>query len=193
MKKFLMTLAAVLCCALIIPAQTSCTSDNGDNPAPEVEILAIDPFLEWGSSIADIEQHMQAKAWWQDGNETLEFWEDPYQSWHKWYYISDDLTEQYLFETEDGQNLRYVICCCWDNTIPVEQFRNTLYHQGFHSTGNTLLIDGDIYEQYNSADGQTDALLNIDNEGYGGILYLPTGDPTFYSPQVSQVCQHTVI
>ena len=33
MKKFLMTLAAVLCCAMTMAVLTACTSDNDDNPA----------------------------------------------------------------------------------------------------------------------------------------------------------------
>ena len=33
MKKYLMTLAAVLCCAMTMAVFTACTSDNDDNPA----------------------------------------------------------------------------------------------------------------------------------------------------------------
>jgi len=154
---------------------TSCTSDNDDNPVPDAEILAFDPLLKWGCSITDVEKHMQAKEWWSDGNENLEFWEDPFQCWHKWYWVSleDEITEQYLFETEDGQNLRYVMCICWVNTVPVELCKNTLHHQGFQATGNIVQFDGDPYDQYFSADGQSEALLNVDDEGYWYIIYEP--------------------
>ena len=72
----------------------------------ESEILNFDPLLQWGCSIADVEQHMQQKEWWTDGNDKLEYWEDPYQCWHRWYFVDKAelvLTEQYLFETKDGQ------------------------------------------------------------------------------------------
>ena len=97
----------------------------------ESEILNFDPLLQWGCSIADVEQHMQQKEWWADGNDKLEYWEDPYQCWHKWYFVDKAeliLTEQYLFETKDGQNLRYVVSMCWNDTVPAEKFVNTLYH-----------------------------------------------------------------
>lgn len=44
MKKYLMTLAAVLCCAAVY---TSCNKVD-----PEPEILAFAPLLQWGCSIA---------------------------------------------------------------------------------------------------------------------------------------------
>jgi len=174
MKKILMAAAAIML-MMTMTVLTACTSDNVDNPTPKAEILAFNPLLKWGSSIADVEQHIQAKQWWSDGNDKLEFWGDPFQSWHKWYWVSaeDALTEQYLFETENGQNLRYVICICWNNTVPAEKFGNTLHHQGFQSTGITVQFDGDPYEQYLSADRQTEALVNVDDEGYWCIIYEP--------------------
>ena len=173
MRKILMAAAAITL-MMTMGVLTSCTSDNDDNPADDVEILVIDPLLKWGCSINDVEKHIQAKEWWADGNDKLDFWEDPFQCWHKWYYVVEDvLTEQYLFETEDGQNLRYAMCCCWDNTVPVELCKNTLHHQGFQATGNIVQFDGDPYNQYFSADGQTEALVNVDDEGYWYIIYQP--------------------
>jgi len=175
MRKLLMAAAAIML-MMTMTVLTACTSDNDDNPAPEAEILAFYPLLKWGSSIADVEQHIQAKQWWSDGNDGLDFWEDPFKCWHKWYWVSaeDALTEQYLFETEDGQNLRYVECVCWDNTVSVELCKNTLHHQGFKATGNIVQFDGDPYEQYFSADNQTEALVNVDDEGYWYVIYKPS-------------------
>lgn len=173
-KNFLMAAAAIML-LMTMTVLTSCSKDNDDNSSNDAEILAFDPLLKWGCSIADVEQHIQAKQWWSDGNNGLDFWEDPYQCWHKWYWVSaeDALTEQYLFETENGQNLRYVECVCWDNTVPVELCKNTLHHQGFQATGNIVQFDGDPYEQYFSADGQNEALVNVDEDGYWYVIYSP--------------------
>lgn len=152
----------------------SCSKDN-DKTDSEAEILAFDPLLQWGCNIDDVEQHIQSKAWWQNGNDNLEYWADPFESWHKWYYVdsTDMLTEQYLFETEDGQNLRYAISICWNNTVPAEKFKNTLIHQGFHATGVMVEFNGELLERYLSADGQTEALYNTDADGYSQALYRP--------------------
>lgn len=178
--KFRMAMAAALMCLPILFASCSKeeennNNNNNNNPEPEALVLAFDPLLEWGCSLADVERHIQSKEWWQDGNSQLEYWEDPFESWHKWYYVdsANMLTEQYLFETEEGQNLRYVICICWNNTVPAEKFVSTLYHQGFHFTGEMVGFDGDIFERYLSADGETEALYNTDAEGYSQALYRP--------------------
>ena len=165
--------AALMCLPLFF---ASCDKEEEkSNPEPETEFLAFDPLLQWGCNIADVERHMQDKKWWQDGNEGLEYWEDPYQCWHKWYWVDpvNMLTEQYLFETEDGQNLRYVICICWNDTVSPDRFVSTLYHQGFHFTGEMVEFDGDTFERYLSADGEMEALYNTDEEGYSQALYRP--------------------
>ena len=75
------------------------------------------------------------------------------------------ITEQYLFETEDGQNLRYAICVCWNESVPAEKFKNTLLRQGFHPTGVMVEFGGETLERYLSADGKTEALYNTDEDG----------------------------
>ena len=114
LSNFRMAMAAALMCLPIFFA--SCKDgeiDNNDTPT-EAEVLAFDPLLQWGCSIADVERHIQSKEWWQNGNDSLEYWADPYESWHRWYTVdsTNRLTEQYLFETEDGQNLRYALSIC---------------------------------------------------------------------------------
>ena len=140
----------------------------------DANIPVIDPLLRWGCSIDDVYDHIFSKAWYNGGNYEPEYWADPFESWHLWFYVSPSaLTEQYLFETEDGQNLRYVECCCWDNTVPFEVCTNLLAHQGFHTTGNIVQFNGDPYEQYFSADGQNEALVNVDKDGYWYVIYRP--------------------
>ena len=180
LSNFRMAMVAALMCLPLLFA--SCNKEEEENnpgtnhtPTPEAEILAFDPLLEWGCSIADVERHIQSKEWWQDGNNQLEYWEDPYQCWHKWYYVdsANMLTEQYLFETEGGQNLRYVVCICWNNTVPADKFVSTLYHQGFHFAGEMVGFGGEILERYLSADGETEALYNTDADGYSQAIYRP--------------------
>jgi len=170
MKKIIMTLAAVLCCTSLF---TSCNK----TPDPEPEILNINPLLQWGCSIANVERHIQSLEWWQEGNNQLDYWEDPYQSWHKWYWVDSEnaLTEQYLFETEEGQNLRYAFCCSWNESVTADQFASTLKHQGFRSTGETVEFVGDSFKRFLSADGKTEALLATDEDGYSYTLYRPVG------------------
>lgn len=142
----------------------------------DANIPVTDPLLRWGCSIDDVYNHVFSKIWYQSGNYEPEYWADPFASWHRWFYVSPALTEQYLFETEEGENLRYVACICWDPTVPVEVQGNLLRHQGFHATGNTVLFDGaNNYDQYLSADGRTEALALADNEGWY-IVYRPVNN-----------------
>jgi len=163
--KRIVTIVALICAMIFqVNAQTT-----------EFKNLNFAPLLQWGCSIADVEQHIKSKEWWQDGNDKLEYWEDPFQSWHKWYWVDaeNQITEQYLFETEDGQNLRYTYCICWDNTVPADEFVLTLYHQGFQYTGEMVEFDGEILERYLSADWKTEALYSTDEEGYSQAIYRP--------------------
>ena len=91
------------------------------NNKPEVKELSFDPLLEWGCSLADVEAHIKAKPWYKDGNDSLDYW-DFYEGWHKWYWVSEEyrLTEQYLFETQNGQNMFGAMCFCWNKEINIE-------------------------------------------------------------------------
>ena len=133
-----------------------------------------DPLLQWGCNIEDVEEHIWSKMWFMAGQDELEYWGDYYESWHQWFRVSGyALTEQYLYETEDGENLRYVMCYCWDPDAPAELRDNLLKHQGFKNTGKTVSLEGDIYEQFLSADGETEALAIFFNEGCWAIVYRP--------------------
>ena len=139
-------------------------------------IPVTDPLLRWGCSLHEVYDHIFSKGWYEAGNYELEYWEDPFENWHRWFWVSPSaLTEQYLFETEEGENLRYVMCICWDATVPFTVCTNLLAHQGFLATGSTVLFDGDNYEQYLSADGQTEALAAADDESWW-IIYRPVNN-----------------
>ena len=168
----MMTHAAVLCYAMIMTVSMTSCSDK-DNPVVTPDSKVPDPLLNWGCSIDEVEQHVQAKKWWKDWNDKLEFWDFPFQSWHKWYYVSETFTEQYLFETQDGQNLRYVYCACGDNTVSGNPFANLLQCQGFQDTGNTVQFFGESHRLYLSTDGKTEALVGVDDESYWWVIYKP--------------------
>ena len=123
--------------------------------------IVTEPYLHWGASIAEVQQHINAKNWWIEGNPDFEYWEEPYHSWHKWYYVAPYLTEQYLYETQDGQNLRYVVCYCWYPDAPAETRDELLLRLGFQSTGETVEFDGYTYDRFLSADGVTEALTQF--------------------------------
>ncbi len=192
MKKIMMTLAAVLCCAMtMMVSMTSCTIDNGDNPVINPDSNVSDPLLNWGCSIDEVQKHIQAKKWWKDGNDELEFWEGT-QSWHKWYWVSETFTEQYLFENQDGQNLSLVYCVCVDNNVSGNPFANLLQRQGFQGPGKPVQFFGDPYEQYLSADGKTEAWVRVDDDGYWSIWYKPNAlDPLLnWGCSIAEVEQH---
>lgn len=145
----------------------------------DANIPVNDPLLKWGCNYDEVKKHKKEK-WWNDGNFELEYWEDPFQCWHRWYYVSEGgLTEQYLFETEDGKNLRYAECYCWDKSAPAELCDNLLRHQGFQSTGAILKHEDDTFEQFISADGTTEAFRSFDSDGHWFIIYQPTGQYPF--------------
>ena len=181
MKKILVA-AAALCCMTMMVSLASCNNKSnrstegrsqGENPVVPSDSNALDPLLNWGCSIAEVEQHVQTKNWWREGNDELEFWDFPFQSWHKWYYVSDTFSEQYLFETQDGQNLRYVSVTCGDNAVSGNPFVDLLQRQGFQDTGKTVQFFGESHRQYFSADGKTEALVGVDEDGYWWIIYKP--------------------
>ena len=139
-------------------------------------ILVADPVVDWGCNFDKVDQHIKAKQWWRPGNGKFEYWEEEYESWHIWYSVAYQLTEQYLFETEDGKNLRYAMCCTFDASLPVEVANNSLLKQGYVYKGK-IKYPGktDIGDYFISADGKTQAEVYVyeENDGWQ-IEYRPT-------------------
>ena len=128
-------------------------------------ILVNDPYLKWGANLAEIEVHKQAKQFWAIGDNQLDFWEG--YGWHYWYYVAPGLTEQYIFETEDGQNLNDVMCIGHDASLPIDIFHKSLLLQGYTYLGK--LPDSEYYDDmFLSADGQTEVLVYANT--YGGWI-----------------------
>lgn len=135
-------------------------------------IPVTDPYLKWGCDSDEVFEHIWNKMWFYPGNSELEYW-DEYESWHHWFRVAGNLTEQYLYETEDGENLRFVLCYCWVPDAPLEIRDNLLIHQGFKSTGETRDNGKTIFDVFLSADGKTVALANFLDEGCWEIIYQP--------------------
>lgn len=142
----------------------------------EEGLLVADPLLDWGCSIADIEKHIQAKQWWFPGNQGLEYWEEGFDSWHQWYWVASKLTEQYLFETEDGQNLRYVQCYNWSNNLPYEAAKTWLLKLGFtYQDEREVPFDDGLYDFYISSDGKSAAYSQPFDERWL-VVFTPYGN-----------------
>ena len=134
-------------------------------------ILVNDPYLKWGSNLAEVEAHKQAKQFWSEGNNKLEFWEG--NGWHYWYYVAPHLTEQYIFETEDGKNLNDVMCICHNDSLPVDIFTKSLQLQGYTYLGKLPVKDSEKYDDmFVSADGKTEVLVYPNTYGGWVIEYF---------------------
>ena len=138
-------------------------------------ILVNDPYLKWGSNLAEVNAHKQAKQFWSEGNYQLEFWEG--KGWHYWYYVAPRLTEQYIFETEDGKNLNDVMCLCHNDSLPVDIFTKSLQLQGYTYLGKLPVKDSEKYDDmFVSADGKTEVLSYANTYGGWIIEYFALKD-----------------
>lgn len=143
-------------------------------------ILVANPVVDWGCNFDKVEQHIKASQWWRQGNDKFEYWEEEYKCWHRWYSVAYQLTEQYLFETEDGKNLRYSLACSWDPTLPVEAANNSLLKQGYVYKGR-ILYPGDTYSGscFISPDGKTQAEVYLYEDNCWEIVYHATNPGSF--------------
>jgi hypothetical protein len=167
MKKILF--AAMVCCV----AMTSVLLNgcNGNKPEEKDLLKPLDPYLVWGADLADVQKHIEAKSWWEDGNDSLEYWED--EGWHKWYFVADSLTEQYLFETKEGKSLRAVECYCYYRNVPISAARTYLEQRGyvFLSSHYSEELEANI-DFYTSSDHQTRAsLIDVTEEDHCWFIY----------------------
>ena len=135
-------------------------------------ILVNDPYLKWGGNLEEVEAHIRAKQFWAEGNNQLLLWEG--WGWHMWYYVAPDLTEQYIFETEDGRNLTKAMCMCHDSTLPIDIFTKSLVLQGYTYLGKLHYPDTEDYDDlFLSADGKTEVMVYANPYGGWVIDYFP--------------------
>ena len=155
MQKISVFIAAFCCMMMVF---TAC------NNKPELKELPLDPLLEWGCSLADVEAHMAAKPWYKDGNDSLDYWEF-YEGWHKWYRVSKnyELNEQYLFMTKDGQGMFVAMFYCWSKEISIERGQEALLGKGFKACEKSS-NDPVVQSEYVSDDGASEAYLCQEND-----------------------------
>ena len=158
-------------------------------------ILVNDPYLKWGGNLAEVEAHKKAKQFWSEGNKQPESWGE--YGWHYWYNIASSFTEQYLFETADGQNLNDVLCMYHDANLPIDVFTKSLQLQGYTYLGKLHYPDTEAYyDIFLSADEKTEVLLYANIDGGWVIDYFALVPdhlnhivPANLAPANSKVCR----
>jgi len=173
MKKIMLAMAALCCVAVMSLTLNSCEPKN--TPSESTELVKMDPYLVWGAGIADVQAHMDAKDWYKNGNDSLQYWEG--LGWHRWYWVADStLTEQYLFETKEGQNLVCVECYNYNPKITYADGQKYLTDRGYiYLSKGKFVNSGEPYDLYLSADKQTRVYLikiALKRGGEGWYLFI---------------------
>ena len=137
-------------------------------------ILVLDPCLNWGCNVSDVEAYVHQKQWWMDEKGKME-------SVDQWgtrvFKVANSLTEEYMFETKDGQRLLYVLCWNYDPAVPVEMANDLVRQQGYLFAGKCTNPNTNAsYDAYFSADNAIEVLIASFNKGVWSIAYQPT-DP----------------
>ena len=136
-------------------------------------LLVFDPFLNWGSNLADVEANVHCRAWWRDFNGEI----TSSKRWYKAFNVSDSLWEGYGFATQDYQNLTYVICQNTDPAVPIDMARELVLHQGYIYAGKLRYPSSSTdYDIYFSADKALEVYIRPFEDGTWRIAYQPT-DP----------------
>lgn len=138
-------------------------------------ILVFDPCLKFGCNIDEVKQHVSKKMYWRSFSDELRYW-DAMAAWRKDYRIADNITEQYLFKGQNGEQLFYVYCFCPDFTL--EMANNTLLKQGYVYNGKIKFPEYDLCDLFFSADGQVEVQTFVAN-GLTQIFYQPTDPDDF--------------
>ena len=173
MKKYLMTLAAVLCCAMTTVVFTACSS-NEDNPTfPSIDVnnevvinlgsIVIKPYLQFGASLADVEAYMKANyPDWTDNNPDAlnEYQQQGGATWKKTY-TKDNGTIKYLFGNASGGSL-LLVSYGFNSPISLPAVKTELERNGFTYEGILKFddYDADVCNLFLSADKTIEAQLS---------------------------------
>lgn len=137
-------------------------------------LLVIDPCINWGCNVGDVEAYVHQKQWWKDGSTNLVANSN---GWTRYFWVANSFNEQYLFETEDGQGLKYVVCQNYDPAVPIEMANYLISQQGYVYSGKILFPGAKTaYDIYFSADNETEIFVAPLSNGLWLIAYQPT-DP----------------
>ena len=121
-------------------------------------LLVLNPCLEWGIDLPQVEEYVHQKNWWDEVFDYLYPYSD---GWSKAYWVAEKLQEAYNFETEDGKNLRLVFCFCDDTSLSVDVAYDMLIKQGFTQVGEIQFPeDPHTYLYFVNADKTSQAVIN---------------------------------
>ena len=161
MRKYIMTLAAVLCCAMATAVLTAC-SDKDDNPTIPAEdvnkgieinlgSIVIKPYLRLGASLADVEAYMlENYADWTYTKEDQQ--ENPTFITR---YRKDNKNILFAFYNIPGGSLRLSQYGFEDSEIPFPVIKAELERNGFIYQGKLnfdIPYAADVYQMFLSAD-----------------------------------------
>ena len=138
-------------------------------------ILVVDPCVKFGCNIDEVEQHVSKKQWWRKSFDKLRYW-DAMAAWYMDYRIAENFREEYIFKTENGEDLFFIYCVSPD--ITVEMANNTLLKQGYVYNGKIKFPEYDVRDLFFSADGQIEVQTFVAN-GYTQMFYQPTDPEDF--------------
>ena len=174
MKKNLMTLAAVLCCAMTMAVFSACLSDNNDNPTVpsggvnkgiviNLDSIVIKPYLQFGASLADVEKYMKENyPDWTDMNPDAlnEYQQQGGATWKKTY-TKDNRTIKYLFGNDTGGSL-LLVSYGFNSPISLPAVKTELERNGFTYEGILKFddYDADVCNLFLSADKTIEAQLS---------------------------------
>lgn len=136
-------------------------------------ILEVNPCLDWGCSLDQVQRHIKANRWWVAIDETPKRIND-----HQWgvsYYIAPGLVEVYVFATDDGNNLSRACVDCLDPNLTLDMINSSLLKQGYVYKGKITFPGGTPRDIFYSADGKIEVQIIVKADRLR-IDYQPT-DP----------------
>ena len=152
MKKIMMTLAAVVCCTMISTMFTACGS-KGNTAMQEASVdstelvinldsIVIKPYLEFGSSLADVEKYMTENFadYTAENTDSLSTITGNGFTYYGKHFTKDKNKIWFFFANEDGSNL---IISSYDFFFPtqLEPIMAELESKGFVNKGEVKFDD----------------------------------------------------
>lgn len=189
----MMTLAAVVCCAMMTIVQTSCTSyeDNPVTPSADYNngvVLNLDgvelkPYIQFGASLDDVEKYVKANhpEWKQKEQDGLQYSDgETTDMWVRSYGVNDDEFIMFSFNDEVGTNLR-IVSYFYNRPIAFKPVMDELERNGYAIQGVLQLPDdpSDVAYMFLSADKSIEAQFLYSHLGSFGVSFQPTDQNDF--------------
>ena len=141
-------------------------------------ILDFFPCINWGCNGDEVQQYVQSRRWWADrfSGETR-YWESE-NVWYRSWFIAHRSAEEYVFTTENCENLKWVYLRCFDTNLSVEAINNSFLIQGYEYAGKVIFPGEDPRDILFSPDGETEVQIVVSENGTT-IFYQPTDPDDF--------------